>query len=42
MTVGEGPVTGQARLLAVSDLHVAYQENRTFVEELGPTSPGTG
>jgi 3',5'-cyclic AMP phosphodiesterase CpdA len=28
------------RLLAVSDLHVAYPENRAIVEELKPYSPG--
>ncbi|MFB9469154.1 metallophosphoesterase family protein [Nonomuraea salmonea] len=29
-----------ARLLAVSDLHVAYPENRAIVEELKPLAPG--
>ena len=28
-------------LLAISDLHVGYQENRRIVEELRPESPPT-
>ena len=33
MSDGPGP-----RLLAISDLHVAYEENREIVEGLRPTS----
>jgi 3',5'-cyclic AMP phosphodiesterase CpdA len=33
-------VSGGPRLLAVSDLHVGYAENRHIVEELRPTHPG--
>ncbi len=33
-------MTGTPRLLAVSDLHVAYPANREIVEELRPTSDG--
>ncbi|WP_412753748.1 metallophosphoesterase family protein [Krasilnikovia sp. M28-CT-15] len=33
-------VTAPARLRAVSDLHIAYAENRAFVEELRPGNPG--
>jgi hypothetical protein len=28
---------GKGRLLAISDLHVAFPENRKFVEELPPS-----
>jgi 3',5'-cyclic AMP phosphodiesterase CpdA len=31
---------GQARLLAISDLHISYQENRDIVSGLRPTDPG--
>ncbi len=31
---------GNARLLAISDLHIAYKENREIVSELHPTHPG--
>jgi 3',5'-cyclic AMP phosphodiesterase CpdA len=31
---------GSGRLLAISDLHVAYQENRDIVSGLRPTAPG--
>ena len=33
------PDAPAGRLLAISDLHVAYQENRDHVESLRPTSP---
>ncbi|MFD9336625.1 metallophosphoesterase family protein [Streptomyces sp. NPDC060028] len=35
-----GLLTTSARLLAVSDLHVAYAENRSVLERLRPTSEG--
>jgi 3',5'-cyclic AMP phosphodiesterase CpdA len=34
------PVRGESRLLAVSDLHVAYPENRAILQELKPATPG--
>ena len=30
------------RLLAVSDLHVGYPENRAYADALSPGDPGTG
>ncbi|MFI9363526.1 metallophosphoesterase family protein [Kitasatospora sp. NPDC053057] len=40
-TPGEagGEAGGGGRLLAVSDLHISYQENRDLVEKLQPTHP---
>ncbi|MER7368048.1 metallophosphoesterase family protein [Nonomuraea wenchangensis] len=34
------PARHDGRLLAVSDLHVTYDENRAIVQELKPSSPG--
>ncbi|QFY10595.1 metallophosphoesterase [Nonomuraea phyllanthi] len=34
------PGAGASRLLAISDLHVGYQENRAIVRELKPSTPG--
>ncbi|MEV4579149.1 metallophosphoesterase [Nonomuraea jabiensis] len=34
------PSEGGSRLLAVSDLHVGYEENRAIVQELKPADPG--
>ncbi|MEV1174943.1 metallophosphoesterase [Nonomuraea sp. NPDC049784] len=34
------PREGESRLLAISDLHVGYAENRAIVQELKPATPG--
>jgi 3',5'-cyclic AMP phosphodiesterase CpdA len=34
------PTPAAARLLAISDLHVAYPENRAFIEQLRPENEG--
>ncbi|AQZ61510.1 putative SimX4 homolog [[Actinomadura] parvosata subsp. kistnae] len=38
--MAEAELSGESRLLAVSDLHVGYAENRAIVEELKPFTPG--
>nr|BFE59159.1 metallophosphoesterase [Dactylosporangium thailandense] len=37
---GYGRIMEPARLLAVSDLHIVYAENRAYVEQLRPDNPG--
>ncbi|GAA2978869.1 metallophosphoesterase family protein [Kitasatospora sp. NPDC058063] len=39
-TQPERPTPTGGRLLAVSDLHISYQENRDLVEKLQPSHPG--
>ncbi|MEQ4717050.1 metallophosphoesterase [Nonomuraea sp. B19D2] len=34
------PRQGESKLLAISDLHVGYAENRAIVQELKPATPG--
>ncbi|MGW4798319.1 metallophosphoesterase family protein, partial [Nonomuraea sp. NPDC004297] len=38
--MAEAERSGASRLLAVSDLHIGYPENRAVVEELKPVTPG--